>query len=144
MISRILIAAVFLASLVVANGALADWKGYPGVMCQPSLTSYEYQRTTNGRMSNISSQTQMWQCPGVRDKGGSLRGVVHVIDKTPVGNVSCQFYSRGRDGKFLGFSYRSTGRSTWSSIPQKLDFSSKIAGTSNGNAYYACFIPGSY
>ena len=142
-IRMLLVVGGLAGAVLVDSVALAvdDGKDYPGALCQTRSATTPFNREGNGRMANPSTAFLSLFCTGVHDLDGTIDGLdVTVIDRNSTSNVSCTFYSRSRDGDFLGFrSDASTGNST---TPQVLEFEgSGIPSEAHAYMFFNCALP---
>jgi hypothetical protein len=121
--------------------AVDDGKDYPGALCQTRNAGTAFSREGNGRMANPGTVFLSLFCPGVHDLDNTIDGVdVTVIDRNASTNVSCTFYSRSRDGDFLGF--RTDVSSGSSTTPQVLEFAgSGIPSEAHAYMFFNCALP---
>lgn len=130
---------VFTAAMSTSNISFAaDAKTVAGAICQPRSDEYNIDRNLAGHARNISSSTQFWTCPIVRDSmSPNLRDAqMQIINAT--GTMSCTFYSRSVTGGFVSSVTRSTGLS--GGTVQTLSWPS-IADANNGYYYLRCIVP---
>jgi hypothetical protein len=96
-----LLALCALLILVAGTEAIADdAKTYPGVMCQPQLsTSVVLRNPDNGQMQNVGGQpTQTWICPIVRDTMAEDSGEFAAISVGASIRVECTLETRSLRG----------------------------------------------
>jgi len=116
----------------------ADGKTSAGAFCQPRADEYNIDRNASGHAQNISTTTQFWTCPVIRDSmAPSLRDAqMRVINAT--GTMSCTFYSRSATGGYVSGVTRSTALS--GGTVQTLSWGG-IADANNGYYYIRCTVP---
>jgi len=130
---------IFVATMSASSISFAnDAKTVAGANCQPKSDEYNIDRNFRGHARNISSSTQRWTCPIVRDSmvPKLARAEMKIINAT--GSMSCTFYSRSSSGGNVSAVTRSTALSGGS--VQTLRWPA-IADANNGYYYFRCTVP---
>ena len=116
----------------------ADAKTVSGANCQPRSDEYNIDRNSSGHARNISSSTQYWTCPIVRDSMSPHLANANMKIVNATGTMSCTFYSRSSGGGYVSGVTRSTGLS--GGTVQTLSWPA-IGDSNNGYYYFRCTVP---
>lgn len=136
---------LFILALSMSSfGAYANV--YPGANCKvvgsnQNLANYD----SNGRILNASGREIKVICPITREKhkDGWLNITVHVADRSPTSNVSCDAYSAQTDGLGWKTTKSSSGYDPEWYKSQTLSFDSPSDVRDDGTFYLTCRLPAS-
>jgi hypothetical protein len=125
--------------------AIEDIKMYPGALCQPKTNAQSIVRNARGALLNTGNGPQIWTCPIVRDRPGTIEGAVIVVSNSDAtADVSCTLFSRMPTGQLVASETQATTGTGVFNLEYGSGDPNIDSQEGDGHYYFICTVPGKF